>query len=358
MSDESDDPEFGSDSFLDVVANIVGILIILVVIVGLRAGATPPELPPEAEAAVESIEEEEPVPQPAAPAVPEPPPIDLDTPRRKLQMEREAVLALLQEQRNLMSVAAVRQAEREQVVLAVAAKKALLAEKEKGLTDEERAFFDLTKALETSKNRLDDLDKEMLKATDVSTEVVQIQHDSTPLSRTVYGDEVHFRLSGGKVSFVPVRELLELVRDDLDRQKWRVREGDPIECEVGPVDQFRMKYRLEVRQLSQVGVTARRDVPVGSVIQVTRWELLVEDGPLVGESEATAVAAGSGFRRALERHPPGRTTVTLWVYPDSFPLFRRLKAELTALRYPCAGRPLPEDMAIAGSPFGSRSSAQ
>ena len=36
----------GQDSFLDVVANIVGILIILVMVVGVRAANTPSEVPP------------------------------------------------------------------------------------------------------------------------------------------------------------------------------------------------------------------------------------------------------------------------------------------------------------------------
>ncbi len=39
--EKHDDIEFGSDSFLDVVANIVGILIILIVVAGIKAGATP-----------------------------------------------------------------------------------------------------------------------------------------------------------------------------------------------------------------------------------------------------------------------------------------------------------------------------
>lgn len=39
--ERNDDIEFGSDSFLDVVANIVGILIILIVVAGIKAGATP-----------------------------------------------------------------------------------------------------------------------------------------------------------------------------------------------------------------------------------------------------------------------------------------------------------------------------
>ncbi|MFP6764947.1 MAG: hypothetical protein VB858_15075, partial [Planctomycetaceae bacterium] len=35
-----DEPDFGSDSFLDIIANLVGILIILIVLAGLRASET------------------------------------------------------------------------------------------------------------------------------------------------------------------------------------------------------------------------------------------------------------------------------------------------------------------------------
>src|SRR5262245_11048053 len=63
------DPGFGSDSFLDVLSNLVGILIILVVIAGARVGRAPvlslikslPPAPAESE-----VGKEEPVP--AAPA--------------------------------------------------------------------------------------------------------------------------------------------------------------------------------------------------------------------------------------------------------------------------------------------------
>src|SRR5688572_30263914 len=38
-----DDQSFGSDSFMDIVANVVGILIILLIVVGLRVKNAPPE---------------------------------------------------------------------------------------------------------------------------------------------------------------------------------------------------------------------------------------------------------------------------------------------------------------------------
>jgi hypothetical protein len=45
----SGENEFGSDSFLDVLANMVGILIVLVVIAGIRV-VRGPDLPPPVEA--------------------------------------------------------------------------------------------------------------------------------------------------------------------------------------------------------------------------------------------------------------------------------------------------------------------
>ncbi len=73
--EKGDDIEFGSDSFLDVVANIVGILIILIVVAGIKAGAAP-----VAAARVADYLRKHPAPAPAArigqtptPAIPQSP---------------------------------------------------------------------------------------------------------------------------------------------------------------------------------------------------------------------------------------------------------------------------------------------
>ena len=55
---------------------------------------------------------------------------------------------------------------------------------------------------------------------------------------------------------------------------------------------------------------------------------------------------------------PGTTTITVWVYPDSFAAFRQLKEHLYAKGYATAARPLPHDKPITGGPGGSRSNAQ
>ena len=84
----------------------------------------------------------------------------------------------------------------------------------------------------------------------------------------------------------------------------------------------------------------------------------VDAEPNLGEPLAEALQPGSEFRSRLASHKPQQTTVTIWVYPDSFDQFRALKAELFKLGYLTAGRPLPDGHPIGGSPDGSRSSAE
>ena len=78
----------------------------------------------------------------------------------------------------------------------------------------------------------------------------------------------------------------------------------------------------------------------------------------MGQPLTDALRDGSDFLERLSGHDPNRTTVTVWVYPDSFNEFRALKAELFRRGYLAAGRPMPDGHPIGGSPDGSRSAAQ
>jgi hypothetical protein len=78
----------------------------------------------------------------------------------------------------------------------------------------------------------------------------------------------------------------------------------------------------------------------------------------MGETIDEAMDPQSNLRAVLARHKSRDTTITLWTYPDSFGEFRRLKKELYLLGFPIAGRPLPADAPIGGSPRGSKSAAQ
>jgi hypothetical protein len=67
---------------------------------------------------------------------------------------------------------------------------------------------------------------------------------------------------------------------------------------------------------------------------------------------------GSDFRQALAKILPGRTTITIWVYPDGFEAFRQIRRELYRLNYAIAARPLTPGTPIAGSTEGSKSATQ
>ena len=60
----------------------------------------------------------------------------------------------------------------------------------------------------------------------------------------------------------------------------------------------------------------------------------------------------------MNRLNAARDMITIWVYPDSFDLYRRLRDELNAQGFLVAGRPLPDGVPIQGSPGGSRSAGQ
>jgi hypothetical protein len=71
-----------------------------------------------------------------------------------------------------------------------------------------------------------------------------------------------------------------------------------------------------------------------------------------------ALSPGSELFSRLKAFKPQSTTVTVWVYPDSFDDFRSIKAELFKRGYLTAARPMPEGHPIGGSPDGSRSAAE
>jgi hypothetical protein len=78
----------------------------------------------------------------------------------------------------------------------------------------------------------------------------------------------------------------------------------------------------------------------------------------LGEPLETALQDGAEFRSLISQFDPNRTTVTVWVYPDSFDQFRQVKETLFRMGYLTAGRPMPEGQPIGGAPDGTRSASQ
>jgi hypothetical protein len=98
-------------------------------------------------------------------------------------------------------------------------------------------------------------------------------------------------------------------------------------------------------------------VGMGSYVELERFELEQVDRSL-GETIDDALQTGSRLRVELAGRLPRETVITVWVYPDSFEAYRRLKEALFEEGFLTAARPLPEGVLVGASPRGSRSSAQ
>jgi len=87
------------------------------------------------------------------------------------------------------------------------------------------------------------------------------------------------------------------------------------------------------------------------------WEV-VPESPNRGETLETTRSSSSSYARAIHRLNPGHDTITMWIYPDGFALYRQLRDDLHAHGFMVAARPLPDGTSIKGSPSGSLSAGQ
>jgi hypothetical protein len=176
----------------------------------------------------------------------------------------------------------------------------------------------------------------------------------SPVAKPAGSDESHFELKRNRVSFIDLDHLMELTLADA---KIRIRMSDRmpgISNKVGPVGAFSLEYEL-VRAVpgSMDELISRKSVR----FELRAWELVAESENR-GETYDATQNPISEFARAVNRITPGRTTITLWVYPDSFTLYRRIRADLVDRGFSVAARPLPEGLTIRGSPMGTQSAAQ
>ena len=175
-----------------------------------------------------------------------------------------------------------------------------------------------------------------------------------PVAKPAQSAEYHFELRRNRISFINLDRLMEMTRADA-QVRIRMSDRSPvISNTVGPVGAFSLEYEL-VRAVpgSMEELLARKNVR----FELSGWELLPQSDNRGETFEATRGPL-SEFSRATNRLSPDRSTITLWVYPDSFTLFRQIRDELTEHGFSVAARPLPKGMTIRGSPMGTQSAAQ
>jgi hypothetical protein len=323
---------FGNDSFLDVVAKIVGILIILVVVASTRIKNLPSLLSPELrskEQAVAALKDAE----------------------ASMTALEQDVMELNNEMQKVSLTTASRYQERAVLAHILAQKQRELEEERNSLDGQSREQYDLEHALATAEAKLKQATR-LKREVDLSpAPTIEIKTYPTPISQVVYGKELHFRLKRGLVAPIPMEALLEKFKRRAHEQFDRLQNEREFSDIVGPVDGFRLKYIIE-----------RVDMPPesgrsGSYGQLRQFILLPMSEEL-GETLEDALMRQSRFVTALTGLDPRHTTITLWTYDDSFAIFRELRKQLHELGFSVAGRPLVEGQPIAGSPHGSKSAAQ
>ncbi|MFN3191514.1 MAG: hypothetical protein ACE361_13480 [Aureliella sp.] len=313
----------GQDSFLDTTANLVGILIILVVVVGTKT---------KAEAIAHSQKS-----------------VQSETPQhiKEAKQETNALQASLQNQQaQLVSYQrekVYRKAERDQLLQQVAiareTNEALINE----LTEEQQELLKKQAELDNLKTEIEATAKK-IGAKEAASErpTVVLEHLPTPMARTVFTKELHIQLKGGRVTLIPWDRLVATLKQQVPLAVRRKSSRQVIDDTLGPIGGFLMQYRMQA-------------VPGG--FELDRFELTPTDAA-VSESVQESLSGGGRLNLELATRDPSETVVTAWVYPDSFEEFRQVRATMFARGFLSAARPLPKDVLIGASPRGTRSSAQ
>jgi len=319
----------GQDSFLDVVTNIVGILIILVMVVGGRVQQIVLSAAPQARAKAAELERE------------------IEERDQAAALAESEVADLAEQARTVATAAAYAGESRVALATAVAAAKVELA-KRKDSADKDRIAA--AEAASRRKELQAEIERCTLEAEGIAHAPVtakEVLAYPTPIARTVTGDELHFQIDQGRIAYIPLVELFELAKTQTRRHSGSLSTmAQRIET-VGPIQDFSLDYVIDVKI----------DQARGQVLVRSREWVVRPSGPGIGETLEEAIQPQSRFRRVLGEIRPD-TTVTLWCYPDSFEQFRALREELHRLGIPTAGRPMPEGAPIGGSTEGSKSVVQ
>lgn len=326
--------EPGQDSFLDIVANLVGILIILVMVIGARAT--------DAMIAVEHPQE---LPEPEVPT-------DVQGARMAADaIEHDIHQVDARIKRQELEIA-YRRAERDKLLQVLTQIEEQLDTRRAGLDTDQRSHLDTQRQLIAARQELEDLQQGLKSLENMAPTSQVIQHLPTPMAQTVFGREVHFCLRRERISYVPWDELVARLKEDAPNQVWKLRDAASITETLPPMRGYRMKYTLRHAGQARPGSGGGH-----RQIELDRFVLLPVKEEL-GEPVPIALQENSEFRAILSGFDPNRTTVTVWVYPDSYEAFRKIKADLFQRGFATAGRPMPEGHPIGGSPDGSRSAAQ
>jgi hypothetical protein len=324
----------GQDSFLDVITNIVGILILLVLVVGLRTQRSVHNGPD---------------------------PLVAEQAHAQDQLKKVTNSALTTELnvRDLVNKVSTahnevnfRAGEREWLSTEVAAAEQEIAARRANLSTEGQRDFDVRQKLNEAQSQLDKLTRQQIALLSQDDAPEQLECQPTTLAKAVTGKEVHLLLSDDHVAIVPFDELMEVMKEDITTNVWRLKQQEEMERTIGPINGFRLKYcfvKEDVMRQSSAGTYM-----TGSISRFSHCYFLPVTTPM-GEPAADSLKPNSELFQHLQRLRPEGTTVTIWTYPGNYDRLRTLKRTIREIGFQIAVRPLPKGMPLGASRHGSES---
>jgi hypothetical protein len=344
---------FSFDSFLDVVANVVGIIIRLILITWVGAKSytgfvlPPPAAPPPPAVVDETVT----LPEPEDPLAPE-----LERQKHEMALAQAQLLEQVREWEQVQGERRLTEKELAELTRHVQS----LAEERGGVErragergkEGEGVALSLAEIRERGKRLTEEL--EALRQAPPPKKTYRYR---TPVSHPLQTEEIMFECYKGRVTLVDVAAMQDEVRRVLQEKGEQLRTRWSVTDLTAPVGAFRLRYTIErergLLERDSAAPAERNNFRFGE----SAWEVepvLAERG----ETAEQALAKGSAFRRAVDSLDPNQTAVTFSVYPDSFALYRQLRDFLHDRDVTVAGRPLPEGTAIAARRDGTASRGQ
>ena len=341
---------FSFDSFLDVVANVVGIILKLILVAWVGGRSYKANMPTTDLA---------PIPVLAEPA-PMPAPTDGRQPmfvqhRREIGAQQKALLGREAERESMRTVAGQLRLD-----LKALSAKCQEAEKQVGSVSEEiKRKAKVIHSVVLGEKELAERAAKLVAEADTLRTLPSPRKEfryRTPISAAILTHELMFECKAGRVTLIDTERLLGIMRRDSKAQAEQLRSQWELSPTTAPVGPFRLRYTLERERSALSGPATGTPVDGAFRYTRTRWEV----EPIAaerGESADKALAEGSDFRTVIDKMDK-KTVVVLWVYPDSFVLYRQLRDHMHDRDIVVAGRPLPEGVPIASSRTGTVSRGQ
>ncbi len=337
----------GQDSFLDVVSNLVGVLIILIMVAGVRVrNATSASESSPRSSAIETSSSDSSAARARVEYVRAVAALETLSERaRRTQDETRQFnerAALVEQQ------ADGAEAEYRAIFNKSAELEAMLEREAQRQGASEQETYALKSTLIEREHRRDDLTRERAALVAARPSAIKMENIPTPISQRVAdGREGFFRLKNGRISHIPLNAFQERVQLNFKNYKGELKPGR-IENKIGPVDDYNFQYYVDLSAVRDgAGMNYYFEFKYGEC-QPTRE-------PLGEEVDVALTDPNSVFRNRLLKYSRDDTTITFFLYPDSYRYLNDVKRFVLSLGYMIAIRPLPADAPVAVSPQGTSS---